>query len=158
MKPSITCPPPLNMTTPTSIHTLEFGSRNTTGTWIPFDWEDPLHGPQSKGEVVTIRTGGATGGTLASGLWRTGPGIAGCNDDGTCDIVYSAPLGDETMVLLEGSAEVLATNSGKKYHFKAGDILAHPKLSCFTRLNLDTKSIIKLLNIIFKHIIGYFNC
>ncbi|KAK7413910.1 hypothetical protein QQX98_007177 [Neonectria punicea] len=115
------------MTTPTSIHTLEFGSRNTTGTWTPFDWEDPLHGPQSKGEVVTIRTGGATGGTLASGLWRTGPGIAGCNDDGTCDIEYSAPLGDETMVLLEGSAEVLATKSGKKYHFKAGDILAHPK-------------------------------
>ncbi|WAO82876.1 Hypothetical protein NCS54_00004700 [Fusarium falciforme] len=82
--------------------------------WTPFDWEDPFHAPQSKGEVVTIPTGGATGGTLAPGLWRTGPGIAGCNDDGTCDIVYSAPSGDETMVLLEGSAEVPATKSGKK--------------------------------------------
>ncbi|KAJ4125279.1 hypothetical protein NW754_013565 [Fusarium falciforme] len=97
--------------------------------WTPFDWEDPFHAPQSKGEVVTIRTGGATGGTLAPGLWRMGPGIAGCNDDGTCDIVYSAPSGDETMVLLEGSAEVPATKSGKKYHFKAGDILAHPSTS-----------------------------
>lgn len=115
------------MTAPAPVRKLEFGSRNTTGTWTPFDWEDPLHGPQSKGEVVTIRTGGATGGTVASGLWRTGAGIAGCNDDGTCDIEYSAPLGDETMVLLEGSAEVLETKSGKKHHFKAGDILAHPK-------------------------------
>lgn len=116
------------MTVPAPVRKLEFGSRNTTAdTWTPFDWEDPLHGPQSKGEVVTIRTGGTTGGTVASGLWRTGAGIAGCNDDGTCDIEYSAPLGDETMVLLEGSAEVLETKSGKKYSFKAGDILAHPK-------------------------------
>ncbi|EWG55500.1 hypothetical protein FVEG_13492 [Fusarium verticillioides 7600] len=115
------------MTAPAPVHELEHGSRNSTGTWTPFNWDDPLHGAQSKGEVVTIRTGGTTGGNLAAGLWRTGPGIAGCNDDGTVDIVYSAPLGDETMVLLEGSADVLATASGKKYHFKAGDILAHPK-------------------------------
>lgn len=115
------------MTSPAPVRELEYGSRNTTGTWTPFDWEDPLHGPQSKGEVVTIRTGGTTGGTLASGLWRTGVGIAGCNQDGTCDILYSAPLGDETMVLLEGSAEVTETASGKKHQFKAGDILCHPK-------------------------------
>ncbi|KAF4965519.1 hypothetical protein FSARC_6699 [Fusarium sarcochroum] len=112
---------------PAPVRELETGSRNSTGTWTPFSWDDPIHGPQSKGEVVTIRTGGTTGGTLASGLWRTGSGIVGCNDDGTCDIVYSAPVGDETMVLLEGSADVTATATGKKYHFKAGDILSHPK-------------------------------
>ncbi|KAF4985669.1 hypothetical protein FDECE_16400 [Fusarium decemcellulare] len=110
----------------TTVKELEFGSRNSTGTWTPFDWDDPLHGPQSKGEVVTIRTGG-TSGTLGSGLWRTGVNITGCNADGTCDILYSAPLGDETMLLLEGSAEVTVVSTGKKYHFEAGSILSHPK-------------------------------
>ena len=107
-------------------HQVEFGSRSTTGKWTPFDWDDPVYGAQSKGEVVTIRTGG-TSGTLASGLWRTGPGIAGCNTYGSCDVVYSAPLGDETMLILEGSAEVTITSTGKRYHFEAGSILSHPK-------------------------------
>lgn len=41
--------------------------------WTPFDWEDPLHAPQSKGEVVTIRTGGVTAtrvGSVADGPWH----------------------------------------------------------------------------------------
>lgn len=109
-----------------NVHELEHGSRSTTGTWTPFDWEDPVFGPQSKGEVVTIRTGG-TSGFPAAGLWRTDPGIAGCNDDGSCDVVYSAPLGDETMLLLEGSSEVTIKSSGKKYHLEAGTIISHPK-------------------------------
>jgi hypothetical protein len=32
-----------------------------------------------------------------------------------------------TIVLPEGSADIAATDSGKTYHFKAGDILSHPK-------------------------------
>ncbi|KAJ4211232.1 hypothetical protein NW759_012712 [Fusarium solani] len=100
-----------------NVHELEHGSRSTTGTWTPFDWEDPVFGPQSKGEVVTIRTGGISG-FPAAGLWLTDPGIAGCNDDGSCDVVYSAPLGDETMLLLEGSSEVTIKSSGKKNNYK----------------------------------------
>ncbi|KAF5551843.1 hypothetical protein FMEXI_3097 [Fusarium mexicanum] len=92
-----------------SVHQLEHGSRSTTGTWVPFEWEDPVFGQQSKGEVVVIRSGG-TSGSLSAGLWRTGPGIAGCNEDGTCDVVYSAPLGDETMLLLEGSTEATSSS------------------------------------------------
>ncbi|KAG4263865.1 hypothetical protein FPRO03_09141 [Fusarium proliferatum] len=109
-----------------SVHQLEHGSRSTTGTWVPFDWEDPVYGQQSKGEVVVIRSGG-TSGSLSAGLWRTGPGIPGCNEDGTCDVVYSAPLGDETMLLLEGSTEVTIKSTGKKYQLRAGDIICHPK-------------------------------
>ncbi|KAG5814289.1 hypothetical protein H9Q71_003300 [Fusarium xylarioides] len=109
-----------------SVHQLEHGSRSTTGTWVPFDWEDPVFGQQSKGEVVVIRSGG-TSGSLSAGLWRTGPGIAGCNEDGTCDVVYSAPLGDETMLLLEGSTEVTIKSTSKKYQLNAGDIICHPK-------------------------------
>ncbi|MGB3483412.1 MAG: cupin domain-containing protein [Mycobacterium sp.] len=106
--------------------TIETGNRNSTGEWVPFAWEDPLHGPQEKGEVVFIRTGG-TSGTLQAGLWRTGRGIAGCEPDGTCHVVYSAPLGDETMVILEGTAEVTNTATGKVVHLEAGSIISHPK-------------------------------
>ena len=34
---------------------IHVGSRNLNPpNWEPFDWEDPLHGPQVKGEVVVI--------------------------------------------------------------------------------------------------------
>lgn len=105
---------------------LEHGSRSTTGTWVPFDWEDPVFGSQSKGEVVVIRSGG-TSGNLSSGLWRTGKDIAGCNEDGTCDVVYSAPLGDETMLILEGTADVTIVATGEVCKIAAGTIIAHPK-------------------------------
>ncbi|TQC49944.1 DUF861 domain-containing protein [Rhodococcus sp. WS4] len=105
---------------------IEFGNRNDTGEWAPFAWEDPIHGAQEKGEVIVIRTGG-TSGTLQAGLWRTGKGIAGCEPDGTCHVVYSAPLGDETMVILEGTAEVTVTATGEVVHLEAGSIISHPK-------------------------------
>ena len=83
---------------------LLVGSRNDNPAQrTPFAWQDPLHGAQTKGEVTVIRPQG-TSGNLAAGLWRTGHKIAGCNNDGSCQIDYSAPLGDETMVILEGNA------------------------------------------------------
>lgn len=103
------------------------GSRNDNPReWTPFAWEDPLHGSQCKGEVAVIRPEG-TSGSLASGLWRTGHHIAGCEADGSCDIHYSAPLGDETMVILEGSALITETATGKTHRIGAGTILSHPK-------------------------------
>ncbi|MDN3459879.1 cupin domain-containing protein [Rhodococcus sp. APC 3903] len=107
-------------------NTIETGSRNSTGEWVPFAWTEPVHGPQVKGEVLVIRTGG-TSGSLQAGLWRTGVGIAGCNPDGTCHVDYSAPTADETVVILEGVVEVTVTSTGKKYELEAGSIMSHPK-------------------------------
>lgn len=40
---------------------------------------------------------------------------------------YSAPLVDMTIVLPKGSADIAATDSGKTYHLKVGDIPSHAK-------------------------------
>jgi uncharacterized cupin superfamily protein len=104
------------------------GSRNLNpaGGWTPFEWVEPVHGPQVKGEVFIIRPEG-TSGDVKAGLWRTGPGIAGCQPDGSCHVKYSAPDADETVVILEGSAEITVTATGKKYRLEAGSIMSHPK-------------------------------
>ncbi|KKY27566.1 hypothetical protein UCRPC4_g01008 [Phaeomoniella chlamydospora] len=108
------------------VNQIEVGSRSSDGKWTPFAWDEPVHGPQVKGEVLVVRTGG-TSGNLSAGLWRTGVGLPGCNPDGSCRVVYSAPLGDETVVLLEGVVDVTVTSTGKKYHLEAGSMLSHPK-------------------------------
>ncbi len=106
---------------------LIVGSRNDNpAQWTPFTWDDPLHGAQAKGEVAVIRPQG-TSGSLAAGLWRTGHNIAGCDADGSCQIDYSAPLGDETMVILEGTVNITEIASGRKHRVGAGTILSHPK-------------------------------
>ncbi len=103
------------------------GNRNLNpSTWTDFGWDDPLHGPQVKGEVAVIREEG-TSGSLSAGLWRTGYEIAGCERDGSCVVKYSAPLGDETMVILEGTVKITETVSGRQYMVGAGNILSHPK-------------------------------
>lgn len=103
------------------------GNRNQNpDNWQPFAWDDPKHGSQAKGEVHVIRPEG-TSGNLSAGLWRTGHDIPGCERDGSCVVKYSAPLGDETMVILEGSVEITETASGKKHLVGAGSIIGHPK-------------------------------
>jgi len=107
---------------------IHIGSRNLNPGegWTPFEWVEPVHGPQVKGEVLVIRPTG-TSGDLKAGLWRTGPGIAGCEADGSCLVRYSSPDADETVVILEGSVDVTVTSSGKRYHLEAGSIMSHPK-------------------------------
>lgn len=106
---------------------IQVGNRNfNPSAWTDFGWDDPRHGPQVKGEVAVIREEG-TSGSLAAGLWRTGHQIAGCEPDGSCWVKYSAPLGDETMVLLEGAVRITETASGRQHHVAAGSILSHPK-------------------------------
>ena len=106
---------------------IHIGNRNQNpASWDPFEWDDPLHGRQVKGEVTVIRPDG-TSGSLAAGLWRTGYEIPGCETDGSCNIHYSAPLGDETMVILEGTATVTETATGQQHRIGAGTILSHPK-------------------------------
>jgi uncharacterized cupin superfamily protein len=84
-----------------------------------------VHGPQVKGEVVVVCPEG-TSGNLSAGLWRTGCGIPGCEADGSCRIKYSAPLGDETMLLLEGQADLVNEDTGEEYNLKAGDLVTLP--------------------------------
>lgn len=106
---------------------LTVGNRNDNPPqWTTFAWDDPLHGHQEKGEVVVMRPEG-TSGTLASGTWRTVAQAAGCRPDGSCTVVYSAPLGDETMFILEGNVEITITKTGRKHRVQAGSMISHPK-------------------------------
>lgn len=115
------------MTIVESSHRVVVASRNENpAEWTPFEWEDPVYGPQVKGEVAVIRPDG-TSGTVMAGLWRTGRGIAGCAEDGSCLVDYSAPLGDETMVILEGTATITEVASGRTHQVGAGSIVANPK-------------------------------
>ncbi len=110
-----------------ALRTIHRGNRNQNPPeWTPFEWNDPLHGLQAKGEVTVIVPEGSSG-ELAAGLWRTGHHIAGCDADGSCTVVYSAPLGDETMVLLEGTARITETLTGKVHQVGAGSIISNPK-------------------------------
>jgi len=60
------------------------------------------------------------------GLWRTGVGIAGCAPNGTATFPYSAPLGDETLLILEGQANVVNEDTGEEYNLSARDMVALP--------------------------------
>jgi len=103
------------------------GTRNDNPKdWAAFEWDDPIHGKQSKGDFIVIRPEGSSG-TMSCGLWRTSPVSAGCRADGSSTVAYSAPLGDETMLILEGEAFVTVAKTGKKHHIKAGTIISHPK-------------------------------
>jgi len=109
------------------VRKIEVGNRSfNPETWTPFEWIEPKLGKQVKGEVVVLRSL-CTSGLLQAGLWRTGIGIAGCKPDGACHVDYSAPLGDETVVILEGSVLVTVKATGKQYRLEAGSIMSHPK-------------------------------
>ena len=95
----------------------------------PPDWQDyhfvePKEGPQVAGELFFIRPSGSTG-TMMSGIWRSGKGIAGTNVDtrGALITPYTGTLGDETILLLEGEVDVVETLSGRKHSFRAGDVI-----------------------------------
>ena len=114
------------MLNPASLE-LFLGNRNDNpAQWTAFEWMDPIHGQQAKGDLIVIRPEGSSG-SLASGLWRTSPLSAGCRSDGACHVDYCAPLGDETMLILEGEAFITVRPTGKKHHIKAGSIISHPK-------------------------------
>jgi Protein of unknown function (DUF861). len=117
------------MTTITTVDTRRIfaGNRNDDEGWEPFEWVEPKLGPQTKGEYIVIRPGGTGGGSHTAGLWRAGRGLPGASADGSTHVDYSAPDSDETVVILEGSAEITVVSTGKRYHIEAGSILSHPK-------------------------------
>jgi uncharacterized cupin superfamily protein len=93
--------------------------------WTPYDFTEPLEGDLTKGELVILRPEGSTG-TLLSGLWRSGKGIPGGEEDGTLVTPYTGTLGDETILLLEGEVHMRNDETGEEWDFRAGDLIAIP--------------------------------
>ncbi|MGD9526664.1 MAG: cupin domain-containing protein [Pseudonocardia sp.] len=93
--------------------------------WTPFEWVEPDAGPQVCGETYIIRGTGSTG-SYRCGLWRTGVGVPGCAPDGSATVRYTAPLGDEMILLLEGQAHLVNEETGEEHDLKAGDIVGLP--------------------------------
>ncbi len=105
---------------------LSTGGGQAEAQWSPFAWADPIHGHQTIGEAGIIRAGG-TMGTHVAGYWRSGIGQPGCGPDGSCRMPYSAPLGDEVIVVLEGTATITVAGTGRKHKVGPGSIVCHPK-------------------------------
>ena len=105
---------------------ISIGNRNDNpAAWTDCAWNDPLHGAQTKDVVAVIRQQGSSG-SLMAGLWRTGYAVAGCEKAGSCRVQYSAPPGDETILLLEGEVDVVNEESGEEYHLRSGDVIGLP--------------------------------
>lgn len=92
--------------------------------WTEYHFTEPKEGDLVAGELYFIRNGGSTG-TMLSGVWRAGKGIAASDVDahGTMTTPYTGVLGDETILLLEGEVEITETETGKKHTFKKGDAI-----------------------------------
>ncbi|CAH0028264.1 unnamed protein product [Clonostachys rhizophaga] len=97
-----------------------------TTEWVPFEWEEPKIGKQVFGEVTVARKFG-TSGSLTAGFWRTSASAPGANADGSSKLIYSAPLGDETACVIDGSATLTVVSTGKKYTVGPGTIISSPK-------------------------------
>ncbi|MDV6286623.1 cupin domain-containing protein [Rhodococcus jostii] len=114
------------MTTTQALKVYHGSANPADHVWEPFEWEEPVHGPQVKGEYCVVRPK-VSEASMMAGFWRTSPTAPGCEADGSCHVVYSAPLGDETIVLIEGSATITVTSTGKQYEIGPGSIVSHPK-------------------------------
>ncbi|KAL1860016.1 hypothetical protein Plec18170_001965 [Paecilomyces lecythidis] len=94
--------------------------------WTPFEWEEPRLGKQVHGEIAVVRTADTTG-SLSSGFWRTGPTSSGAASDGSHELIYSSPLGDETACVIDGTATLTVPSTGKQYTIGPGSIVSSPK-------------------------------
>lgn len=92
--------------------------------WETFRYDEPKEGQLVAGELIYILNGGSTG-TLLCGLHRSGKAIVGdsVDPDGTMTTYYTAPLGDETCLILEGQLDIVETGTGATHSFKAGDMI-----------------------------------
>lgn len=94
--------------------------------WAPFEWVEPRLGPQVHGEFCTIRTNGVSG-QLTAGFWRTGPLAPGANRDGSHQLIWSSPLGDETACVIDGTAVLTVPSTGERFEVGPGSIISSPK-------------------------------
>lgn len=103
------------------------GTQNLSPSqWVPFEWVEPSLGPQVHGEIAVIRAHGVSG-SLMAGFWRTGPTSPGAASDGSHRVFYSSPLGDETAVVIEGSATLTVKSTGRSYQVAPGSVISTPK-------------------------------
>lgn len=108
-------------------HVVHSGLQSSpSNEWVPFTWNEPKLGEQSQGEVTFTRSFG-TSGKLSSGFWRMGPNSPGANPDGSNKSTYSAPLGDETACVIDGSATLTVVSTGVKHTVGPGTIISTPK-------------------------------
>lgn len=108
-------------------HKVHGGTQNPSpDKWVPFEWEEPRLGKRVAGEIAVIREFG-TSGSLTAGFWRSAATSPGAARDGSQTVIYSAPLGDETACVIEGSATLTVNSTGKKYHVAPGSIISSPK-------------------------------
>lgn len=104
--------------------TLSFGNINDNpAEWAPYSWTE-LEGDMSLGELYIIKETGTTG-THMAGIWRSGVGTAGCDEKGMGTCHYRGPLGDETILLLEGNVTIKDEETGEVYNIQAGDIAGY---------------------------------
>ncbi|WP_428382542.1 cupin domain-containing protein [Nevskia ramosa] len=116
----------IEVASPTN-HKVHGGTQNPPpDQWVPFEWDEPKYGRQIQGEICVIRTEGV-GGKLQAGFWRNSAASPGSERDGSNKLIYSSPLGDETAVVLEGSAVITVASTGKKYVVAPGSVVSHPK-------------------------------
>lgn len=94
--------------------------------WMPFEWIEPRFGAQVHGEYTVIRPEGVSG-SLSAGFWRTGPTAPGAAADGSHTILYSAPLGDETACVIDGTAILTVISTGERHEVGPGSIISSPK-------------------------------
>lgn len=92
--------------------------------WEEYRWTEPKVGPLASGELYYVRSRGSTT-SMVTGIWRTGKGFPGTrfDSDGGSKGPYTAVLGDETILVLEGRIDVTEVESGKHHSFRPGDII-----------------------------------
>jgi len=94
--------------------------------WVPFEWDEPNLGRQVCGEIAVIRPFG-TAGNLKAGFWRCRPNGPGVASDGSIRTTYSAPLGDEMAVVLEGTGTLTVKGMRERHRVGPGSIVCSPK-------------------------------
>lgn len=111
----------------TNSRKIEQGSRHANfRDWMPYTWVEPGLDTQVKGEIAIIRTG-STSGTHQAGLWRSGAGVPGCDDGGSCVFDCSAQDADEVCFVIEGEATVTVGSTNAQFKLRPGSIFIQPK-------------------------------
>lgn len=111
----------------TNSRKIELGSRDANfGDWMPYTWVEPGLDTQVKGEFAIIRTG-STSGAHQAGLWRSGAGVPGCDDGGSCVFDCSAQDADEVCFVIEGEATVTVGSTNAQFKLRPGSIFIQPK-------------------------------
>lgn len=96
--------------------------------WEPCVWSEPT-GQVAFGEITFARQFGTTG-RIFSGFWRVSESFPGVNFDEhsrKATMIYSSPMGDETAVVIDGTAELTVKSTGQKYSIGPGSIVSTPK-------------------------------